>query len=224
MSAFQAIVFDMDGLLINSEPIYQASWSEGVAHFGYHLSQDINRSMLGLSNADSEAVLIREFGESFPMEAFRAQWPERWKVIAEREGLHPMPGALALLDCMRQKGIPTAIATSTARSKAERCLERAGIQHEFRAMVCGPEVANGKPAPDIYLAVASQLQVKPQACIALEDSNNGMRSAIDAGMTAIMVPDLKAAEDDVAARADYILDDLDAAAAVLENLLELSCA
>ncbi len=219
MSNIRAIVFDMDGLLINSEPIYQAAWREGVAHFGYELTEEVNRSMLGLNNDDSEAVLIREFGHDFPMLEFREQWPQRWQDIASEKGIPPMPGAHDLLESLFSRDIPIAIATSSERHKVHQCLPAAEIHHEFHAIVCGPEVPNGKPAPDIYQHAAQALNVAPEECAALEDSNNGMRAALSAGMTAIMVPDLKDAEPDVADRAHYIVEHLDEAHRILLELL-----
>lgn len=218
----QAVVFDMDGLLIDSEPTYQLTWKESCAAFGYTLSDEVNRSMLGLNNDDSEAVLLKTFGADFPLVPFRQTWAERWWQIARDQGIAAKAGALALIDALAVRNVPMAIATSSERAKVDFCLPQAGIDYSFQAIVCGPEVARGKPAPDIYQRAAQQLQVDAQHCVALEDSNNGMRAAKGAQMFAIMIPDLKGAEPDVAQLADAVCKDLNEAHAVVMNCLGVS--
>ena len=219
--ACTAVVFDMDGLLVDSEPSYQLTWKETCAAYGYELTDDVNRSMLGLNEQDSEAVLFKTFGDDFPIETFRKDWATHWWEIARQEGIAVKAGALELITELAAQQIPMAIATSSERAKVDFLLPAAGITHAFDAIVCGPEVPNGKPAPDIYRKAASSLQQNPANCIALEDSNNGMRSAKGAGMHAIMVPDLKDAEPDVAAIADLICDNLIAARPYLVSALGL---
>ena len=218
----QAVVFDMDGLLIDSEPTYQLTWKESCAAFGYTLSDEVNRSMLGLNNDDSEAVLFQTFGQDFPIEPFRKTWAARWWQIAREQGIAVKEGALDLIDTLATAAVPMAIATSSEREKVEFCLPQAGITFDFQTIVCGPEVARGKPAPDIYQAAAQQLQQHPHACVALEDSNNGMRAAKSAGMYAIMVPDLKQAEADVATQADAICSCLGEARPLVLNYVGIA--
>jgi len=216
MAAMQAVIFDVDGLLLDSEAVYRQSWTEAAAAQDFTLTPERYASFIGQRIPWCEEQLAVLAGPGFDLGAFRAAWRAGWREIA-RHGVAPKPGALALVAALRAQGIPCGVATSSARAEAELSLA-AWISH-FDAVVTGDQVVNGKPAPDIYLLAAERLAIAPQRCLALEDSSNGARAALNAGMRLIIVPDLVEPAAEVAQRAFRIFPSLTAAhAEVLRQL------
>jgi HAD superfamily hydrolase (TIGR01509 family) len=187
--AIEAIVFDMDGLMLDTEPLYKHAWQTGCRELGYDLSDTTYTTLVGRQTAACEQVLLDRFGPAFPLDAFRVHWPSLWRARAATDGIQLKPGLLPLLDFLRSRGIPTAVATSSEAPFAEFSLGRAGLQDTFQTVVTGDQVQRGKPAPDIYLEAARRLGVEPQHCIALEDSEAGAVAASSAGMITLLVPD-----------------------------------
>lgn len=196
-----ALVFDMDGLMLDTEPIYRASWQRTAAELGWEITDEGYEIFLGRRTEDAEAELARCFGPTFPIDRFHDRWPVLWHEIAA-EGLVVKPGTHALLDLADAHRLPLALATSTARPLAMRTLGYGKLTAErFRVMVTGDEIAHGKPAPDIYLEAARRLGVPPERCAAFEDSDAGTLSASRAGMTTFQVPDMKQPSPDARAAA-----------------------
>ncbi len=212
-----AVVFDMDGLMLDTEPIYRASWQRAAHELGWEITDHGYEVFLGRRTEDAEAELARQFGPRFPMARFHDRWPVVWHEIAAR-GLATKPGLHAVFDFVATHGLATAVATSTERTLALRTLGYGGLTGRFSTMVTGDEIANGKPAPDIYLEAARRLGVAPAACVALEDSDAGTISASRAGMTALQVPDLKPPSPDAVAAAYRVLRSLEEAPAVIAAL------
>jgi HAD superfamily hydrolase (TIGR01509 family) len=129
-------------------------------------------------------------GERYPVDALMREWHGAYDALVAREGIALKPGLLDLLGWLDAEAIPKAVATSTRRTRAQAKLEQTRLAHHFAALVGGDEIPRGKPEPDIYLERAARLAVAPARCVALEDSEPGMHAALEAGMMAIMVPDL----------------------------------
>ena len=189
--ADKAVLFDMDGLMLDTERIYVRVWQEAARDLGYDLGDELFVSFAGLSVVGSERRLARTAGDGFSIPAFRARWEELWRRYLDRDGIAVKPGLPPLLDWLDAAGAPRAVVTSTEAREAADTLQRAGLAARFQTVVSGDQVANGKPAPDIFLLGAQRLGVKAGRCIALEDSEAGVRAAHAAGMRVIMVPDLK---------------------------------
>lgn len=186
-----ALVFDMDGLMLDTEPIYRASWQRAAAELGWEITDDGYEIFLGRRTEDAEAELVRIFGPAFPIGRFRARWPALWDEIAAA-GLVVKPGVRALLDLASAHRLPLGLATSTERRLALRTLGYGGLSADpFQVVVTGDEIAHGKPAPDIYREAASRLGVAPERCAAFEDSDAGTLAASRAGMTTFQIPDMK---------------------------------
>lgn len=192
MTAIRAAILDMDGLLIDSEPLYRRASEQAAAGLGYEFDGALAACIVGRSGRDVERILYERLGTQFPMDEFRRLWQAQWQDIVAAEGICPKPGAARLLAALDGAGCPVAIATSTGRDRARQCLAAADLDAAGRVLVCGEEVAKGKPAPDVYLEAARRLAVAPAWCIALEDSPAGVAAAAAAGMRVIMVPDLEA--------------------------------
>ncbi len=203
-----AVVFDMDGLLIDTEPLYKDSWQRAARESGYDLTDQLYSRFVGRSNVESEAELAWLLGPSFPIHVFRSRWPELWQQRALETGLPTKPGVLELLEFLDERHVPAAVATSSDLAFTKFSLEAARLLDRFKQLVTGDEVEMGKPAPDIYLEAARRLDADPNACVAFEDSEAGTLAASAAGMRVVLVPDIQPASD--TAR--------DAAAAVLTSL------
>src|SRR5688572_17294916 len=187
-SAIAAVVFDMDGLMLDTEPTYKVAWQAASAELGYLLDDASYAKFVGRPTVDCEQGLIDRFGSAFPLDRFRTRWPDIWKADVAANGIHQKPGLLALLDLIESRGLPTAVATSSDADYAAFSLRAAGLEQRFRVIVTGDEVERGKPAPDIYLEAARRLRTEPARCLALEDSEAGILAASRAGMVALLIP------------------------------------
>ncbi|MCC6767047.1 MAG: HAD family phosphatase [Deltaproteobacteria bacterium] len=204
-----ALVFDMDGLMLDTEPIYRASWQRAAAELGWEITDEGYEVFLGRRTEDAEADLVRIFGPTFPIDRFHVRWPALWHEIAAA-GLTVKPGVRTLLALAAERGLPLGLATSTERRLATRTLGYGGLSTDpFRVVVTGDEIAHGKPAPDIYSEAARRLGIAPERCAAFEDSDAGTLSASRAGMTTFQVPDMKAPSPEACAAAYRVLRSLE---------------
>ncbi len=185
-----AVIFDMDGLMLDTEPLAARAWSDAAAALGVEFDMALALAMVGRNFVDCAAMVRARYGAEYPVDALLGRWHATYDGIVEREGLTLKPGVDALLAWLEGHAIPRAVATSTRRDRACAKLSRTSLLPRFHQIVGGDEVPLGKPAPDIYLEAARRLGASAAACLVLEDSEPGVRAALAAGMTPIMVPDL----------------------------------
>lgn len=184
------IIFDMDGILFDTERISCECWDEVGQEMGLgDLSKGV-RGCVGLNRNDSEILMKSIYGEEFPFEEFRGTVHALMKRRILEEGLPLKEGVMEILDYLTREGYIVGLASSTSLKGVMGHLEEAGITHYFRKIITGDMVEHSKPMPDIYLKACEELGVTPMNAIAIEDSPNGIRSAYRAGMKPIMVPDL----------------------------------
>jgi HAD superfamily hydrolase (TIGR01509 family) len=185
-----AVIFDMDGLMLDTESLAARAWVDAARELGVGFDASINHRLIGRNFPDCRTIIGEHHGAGYPVDDLMGAWHGAYDAIVQREGIAFKPGLPELLDWLDEARIPKAVATSTRRARAQAKLELTGILARFAALVGGDEVARGKPAPDIFVEAARRLGVSPSACMVLEDSEPGMRGALAAGMTPVMVPDL----------------------------------
>ena len=188
-SPLAAVVFDMDGTLLDTELLYREAMTLVCAKMGVEMNHDLHLSLIGAPPEIGNHNLLTAFGPDFPVRTFRDLVHEQMEA-SDSGGAPFKPGALELLTRLRRSGIGTGLATSTGRKMALSKLEKAGLFPLLDVVVARDDVAHGKPHPESYLHAAARLGVDPKMCVAVEDSPLGVRSAAAAGMYTYMVPDL----------------------------------
>ena len=187
----RAVIFDMDGVLIDTEKHYNIAWCEAAKQAGYTDFTREHALMLRSCDARAASKMMKGiFGEQFDYYAIREI---RRTIVAKRlakYGSEKKPGLDEILAFLHKKGIKTAVATATPLELTLQHLEKIGVKDQFDKIVSAKQVENGKPAPDVYLYACEQIGEQPKDCIAVEDSPNGIRSAYAAGCMPVMVPDL----------------------------------
>ncbi|MCP5145347.1 MAG: HAD family phosphatase [Gammaproteobacteria bacterium] len=189
--AVGGVIFDMDGVLLDSEPVYREASRRALATMGCGITDSQYADLIGLPGPDVLTALSSLLGSKFIADNFRNDFMAHWQQLVTAEGLPVKPGVHDTLAELTAHQIPFAVATSTPRERAWRSLRAGGLDASVPLLVGGDEVSRGKPAPDIFLAAASRIAVPPGSCIVIEDSAAGITGAVAAGMRAWMVPDLK---------------------------------
>ena len=210
MNSVKAVIFDMDGVIVDSEPIYEQHLSSLLAKLGVERPELIQSSLKGVSTRDTSLMLIKTFDLKYEVDELillsRQAYLEHIDLLEE---LPPIPGVVALVKHLRKSGYSLALASSASAKRIDLFLSKLGIKRLFPIIVCGDEVNRSKPAPDIFLLAAEKLGVKPSECAVIEDSRNGVLAAKAAGMKCIAYAGSDHNTDDLSA-ADLIVKDFEA--------------
>ena len=185
-----AVIFDMDGVLIDTEKHYNAAWCQAATEAGFPFTREHALLLRSCEAKEGEKLMQGIFGPSFDYYAIRERRRELVRERLAQYGLEKKPGVEETLRFLRAKGIKTAVATATALDITKSHLTTIGVCDLFDSIVSAKNVAHGKPEPDVYLYACDQFGERPQDCMAVEDSPNGIMAAYRAGLRTVMVPDL----------------------------------
>jgi HAD superfamily hydrolase (TIGR01509 family) len=216
----QAVIFDMDGLMLDTEKVASRAWKQTFKDLGFTLSDELNLAMVGRNEPDANAIVLQVMGADFPVDRCRSLANACYRNLLETEGIPLKNGLLELLGFLKQRGIAMAVATSTPRSLALHKLGLTGLDIWFSAIIAGDDIPRGKPEPDLFLAVAGRMNASPDRCVVLEDSPAGIRAGHTAGMIPIMIPDLISPDETIRSLAYAIVPSLVEAKQIISMLME----
>jgi len=191
LSDFSAVIFDMDGLVLDTEPTYFMAWQQAAKTMGYYLSADFCESLSGLHYQAVTDQLLRHCGADFNLQRFNKLSGQCWHEHVNRYGINVRPGFNQLIEILTQQNIPYCLATNSSAINAKECLTFANISHVFTHIISRDDVVYGKPEPDIFLKAADILNIPIQQCLVLEDSHAGIVAAKSAGAYAVWIPATK---------------------------------
>jgi HAD superfamily hydrolase (TIGR01509 family) len=214
----KAIIFDMDGLVIDSEAGYVAAWRQTALAMGYQIDEDF---ALGLSGANAEQVksyLLEKLGNDFDLARFSELSTDYWLAHVEQYGIAVKHGFFSLLELIQQQNLAFCIATNSRRLQALRCLKLAGLENVFSNVIARDDVVTGKPAPDLFLKAAEVLGHPIADCLVLEDSPIGIAAAVAAGARCFYLPSQVVIDPWASQQAMGVFDDLEQVAFELMQL------
>lgn len=216
----KAVIFDVDGTLLDTERIYMQAWKEAAAAMGYVMPDELLRKTRAVNTKDAARIFETEIGNGFSYEQARPLRVQIAEEIIKRESPILKPGVPELLDFLKQKGIRLSVASSTNLKGTQEHLAESQILQHFEVVVGGDMITKGKPNPDIFLKAAELLGLQPQECIVVEDSPAGIKAAYAAGMKAVLVPDQAAITQEIIDMSDVVLKSLHDMPAYVEGLIK----
>ncbi len=206
-----AVIFDMDGVLLDSEQLWIDCWEKLGEQYGLKGISPCLHASIGTTAEKTREIFMEAFGNDFPYDRYVSEASTLFHQ-AELEGkLLLKPGSKEILVFLHENGVKTALATSTEMNTAKRQMKERGLYEYFDQMVFGSQIKRSKPAPDIFLKAAEMLEVSPAECFVIEDSFNGVRAAHAAGMHPVMVPDLLQPTDEIRKLCEAVCVNLDEA-------------
>lgn len=187
---YSAVIFDLDGLMLDTERPSFTAWSRALSDKGHPLSEDQYLQILGHTIEDAEQIFRKDFGQDLPFHDILNKKQMYLDAHMAKNGIAIKPGLIEVLDLLEKLSKRTALASSTGIELVQQRLKHAHLQNRFKTIVTGNDVQNSKPAPDIFLLAAKKIGIAPELCIVLEDSEAGIKAAHSAGMIPILVPDM----------------------------------
>ena len=208
LKGIKAVVFDLDGTLLDTEKLLFRYWREAAAQYGYDMSPEQALTLRSLTHRLVQPLFTEWFGEKCDYRVLRQRRMELMQQHIDKYGVEVKKGAEELLGFLGENGYMRAIATATDEERAGKLLNKVGLGGYFDRVICASMVEWGKPKPDIYIYAAQKLGLDPPQCIAVEDSPNGVISAHDAGCFTVMIPDQTQPDDELMKKIDCKCDDL----------------
>ncbi|MCF4172253.1 HAD family hydrolase [Vibrio sp. McD22-P3] len=203
-----ALLFDMDGLIFDTETVYKKSWQYAATQMGYELTDDYYQGFIGVQDPDCERMLCEHFGEGFDLAAYKVIRDQHFHETRE-QGIGYKHGFHQLFKTAKELNLITALVTSSHLPEVKHNFQNSDYLEKFDTIITAEDVQNGKPRPDCYIMACQRLNLIPSECLVLEDSNNGMRAGKDAGCQAAMIPDITPPKKDIAEIADYLFESLE---------------
>ena len=197
MNNIKGLVFDMDGVIFDTEKVYLHTWTKVFHQHGYEMSKDVYISVMGTGRENVKKVFLETFGQDLPIEEMYKEKDEQLLKVV-RKGQVPLKlGVKELLSAARQNGYKIALATSSRRERLDIQLKTKNMEEYFDVIVCGDDISKGKPDPEIFLKACYKLKLKPENCIVIEDSLAGIKGAYNGKFIGFHVEDLKKADDEI---------------------------
>jgi beta-phosphoglucomutase len=212
---FSAVIFDMDGLVLDTETTYCFAKQQAGYALGYEFSEQFWMSMSGLHQTDIEQKLLASCGADFDLVAFNNAASDIWHDYVETNGIKIRHGFNQLLDYIVEQSLPYCLATNSNAGNAEKCLKYAGLENAFPVILTRDDVEQGKPEPEIFLTAAKTLNVDISRCLVLEDSHSGILAASRSGAYSVFVPSLLPVDPETVSLCDAMMSDLEC---VLESM------
>ena len=207
-TAIKGVLFDMDGVILDTEKLYTRFWREAAQALGFAMTHEMALGMRSLSHQVGERQLKAYLGDEVDYQQVRSKRIELMTAFINENGVELKSGIHELLEFLNKNGLKKAIATSSPLDRTKEYLSQVGLVDAFDELVSGHMVEHGKPAPDIYLHAASKLGLKPEECLVLEDSPTGLLAAYRAGCIPVMVPDQDQPDDEVKSRSYAVVNSL----------------
>ncbi|CAM3970684.1 HAD family hydrolase [Vibrio neonatus] len=205
---FKAVIFDMDGLLLDTERVCLQAFEKACHTLGIEFLEPEYLAIIGQNEQGIERTIRAGYPKDIDYPKLRKQWMQYYHAVSEHQAIPVKEGVVELLQWLKSKQIPMAVATSTDKRLAPIKLKLAGLYDYFDSLTCGCEVTCGKPDPEIYLLAAKRLNIDPMYCLGFEDSNNGVRAGVAANLQMVQIPDLVTPTDEVIALGHRILPSL----------------
>lgn len=217
----KAVIFDVDGTLLDTERIYMQAWKDAAAELGYEIADELLRKTRAINVKEAARIFETEIGNGFSYDKTRVVRVRIAEEIIQRESPILKPGVTELLAFLQEKRIRLSVASSTHLKGTKEHLSESGILEPFEVVVGGDMVTKGKPNPDIFLKAAELLHLAPEECLVVEDSPAGIRAAHAAGMKAVLVPDQAAITQEIIEMSDVVLESLLDMPAYVEKLMNI---
>lgn len=218
MKQIKAVIFDMDGILFDTERLSKEVWNNVGKKWGCEFDEEFLSGLRGGNLTMLKQAFFAKFGGDLDFESI---WKEKTQLFLQRletEGVPVKKGARELLPYLKEKGYLLALATGSGGNQTMWNLRNTGLENYFDAMVCGDQVTKSKPNPEIFLKAAEKLHTEPQQCLVIEDSINGITAALEGGFCVVMVPDLTMPDRNIRQKLNGVLKDLTEVPEFLRNM------
>ena len=193
----KAVIFDMDGVIFDTEKVYLDIWIEVFEKYGYKMTKELYVNVMGTGRKNVIKTFLENFGDDLPIEKMYEEKDNQLFYIIENQGIPLKEGVKELFSMLKEKDYKIALATSAKKERVEKQIKDKWLKESFDAIVCGDDVEKGKPSPDIFLKAAKEIDVEPENCFVVEDSPSGIKAAFSGGMKGIHVEDLKVADEEI---------------------------
>ena len=193
----KAVIFDMDGVIFDTEKVYLDIWIEVFEKYGYKMTKELYVTVMGTGRKNVIKTFLENFGDDLPIEKMYEEKDNQLFYRIENQGIPLKEGVKELFSMLKEKDYKIALATSAKRERVEKQIKDKWLKESFDAIVCGDDVEKGKPSPDIFLKAAKEIDVEPENCFVVEDSPAGIKAAFSGGMKGIHVEDLKVADEEI---------------------------
>ena len=186
----KAVIFDMDGVIFDTEKVYLDIWTEVFEKYGYKMTKELYVNVMGTGRKNVIKTFLENFGDDLPIEKMYEEKDNQLFYRIENQGIPLKEGVKELFSMLKEKDYKIALATSAKKERVEKQIKDKWLKESFDAIVCGDDVEKGKPSPDIFLKASKVLNVPVENCLVVEDANSGIEAAINGGFNTVMIPDL----------------------------------